>query len=432
MQTVSFAGDSYNIPTVRGDRPWSGLSDFVIAAASKAINTAGGNFTLLADINFGATFGLVSTYYKSRSANIATAGHLRLANADSIQWRNAANGANLSLALSTNTLQFNGSSLLLAGLGSIVNADINASAAIAFSKMAALTADRALVSTGGVVTVATTTATEIGYVNGVTSAIQTQIDAKAADNAVVKLTGDQTIAGNKTFSDPIVQNDTSNQIVLGVTNTTTISATAPAASRVVTIPDPGAAASFVMTEGTQTVNGAKTLSDLRGTLGANLAAGGFKLTGLGAGSAAGESIRFEQLKVLQYVIATSTTDFSTTSNSFQTSNLSASITPSSASNKVLVIYSGGLQSDSINNVQTFVTVARGGSNLLGTQGHGAMVSRVAATWQTVVSGAYVDAPASTSALTYAVQIRNGDGTTTIHFGQSASTTQFIILAELAG
>lgn len=44
-----------------------------------------------------------------------------------------------------------------------------------------LTVSRAVVSDGsGKVAVATTTATEIGYVNGVTSAIQTQIDGKAA------------------------------------------------------------------------------------------------------------------------------------------------------------------------------------------------------------------------------------------------------------
>lgn len=64
---------------------------------------------------------------------------------------------------------------------SIVNADIAAAAAIDWSKMANLTTGRALVSDGnGDVSVATTTATEIGYVNGVTSAIQTQLDAKIA------------------------------------------------------------------------------------------------------------------------------------------------------------------------------------------------------------------------------------------------------------
>lgn len=68
----------------------------------------------------------------------------------------------------------------LALTGNIVNADIGASAAIAYSKLAALTASRALVSDGsGFVAAATTTATEIGYVNGVTSSIQTQLDGKA-------------------------------------------------------------------------------------------------------------------------------------------------------------------------------------------------------------------------------------------------------------
>lgn len=62
----------------------------------------------------------------------------------------------------------------------IENADIKAAAAIALDKLAATTVSRALVSgVSGFVTAATTTATEIGYVNGVTSAIQTQINAIA-------------------------------------------------------------------------------------------------------------------------------------------------------------------------------------------------------------------------------------------------------------
>ena len=61
----------------------------------------------------------------------------------------------------------------------IVNADIKSSAAIAFSKMADLTASRALVSdSSGDVSVSAVTSTEIGYLDGVSSAIQTQIDNK--------------------------------------------------------------------------------------------------------------------------------------------------------------------------------------------------------------------------------------------------------------
>lgn len=65
--------------------------------------------------------------------------------------------------------------------GVIVNTDINASAAIALTKLAATTASKALVSDGsGFITTSATSATEIGYVTGVTSAIQTQLNAKQA------------------------------------------------------------------------------------------------------------------------------------------------------------------------------------------------------------------------------------------------------------
>jgi hypothetical protein len=53
---------------------------------------------------------------------------------------------------------------------------------------------------------------------------------------------------------------TTNQLILGTTLTTTLSFTAPAVSRVYTIPDSGASSSFVLTDGTQTIGGAKTFS----------------------------------------------------------------------------------------------------------------------------------------------------------------------------
>jgi hypothetical protein len=81
--------------------------------------------------------------------------------------------------------------------GSIVNADVNASAAIAYSKMAALTASRAAATDGsGIVTVSATTSAELAFVSGVTSAIQTQINGKqATGNYITALTGDVTATG---------------------------------------------------------------------------------------------------------------------------------------------------------------------------------------------------------------------------------------------
>jgi hypothetical protein len=46
----------------------------------------------------------------------------------------------------------------------------------------------------------TVTATELGYLVGATSSIQDQIGTKANDSVVVKLTGDQSISGKKTFT----------------------------------------------------------------------------------------------------------------------------------------------------------------------------------------------------------------------------------------
>ena len=111
-----------------------------------------------------------------------------LADADLIIVDDGAGGTNRKAALSRVATYIEGgisgditisSGTAAIGSGVIVNADINSSAAIAFSKMADLTASRALVSDGnGDVSVSAVTSTEIGYLDGVTSAIQTQLDTK--------------------------------------------------------------------------------------------------------------------------------------------------------------------------------------------------------------------------------------------------------------
>lgn len=79
----------------------------------------------------------------------------------------------------------------------IVDNDINASAAIALSKLASLTASRALESNGsGVISASSVTSTELGYVSGVTSAIQTQLNAKL-NLAGGTMSGDIAMGGNK-------------------------------------------------------------------------------------------------------------------------------------------------------------------------------------------------------------------------------------------
>lgn len=217
--TVTFNGTSYTIPAT-GDENWSdNLSLYLIAIASGSLQKTGGTFTLTAEADFGATYGLKSNYFKSRATNPSSTGILRLGNNEGIGFRNAANNADLVLkANASDLLEYNGSTLINSGsltdlitntmvnssaaiaysklnlATSIVNGDISGSAAIAYSKLAALTTTRALVSDGsGKIAVASTTAAEIEYVNGVTSAIQTQLDGKIA-KTLTSTTGDMIYA----------------------------------------------------------------------------------------------------------------------------------------------------------------------------------------------------------------------------------------------
>ena len=284
--TITFNGVSYSIPAV-GDDGWgSDLSAYFIAIASGALQKTGGAFTLTAEANFGATYGLKSAYFKSQGTNPSSSGVMRLANAENISWRNQANNADLALSVnSSNNLQFNGANLLYAAAGlivnadispsaaiaysklnltgsivnadvsasaaisysklnlatsilnadinaaaaiaysklnlatsivnadisgsaaiaysklnlatSVVNADIAAAAAIAYSKLAALTVSRALQtnSSTGFIEVSTVTNTELAYLSGVTSAIQTQLNARIA-NTLLTTTGDMVYASS--------------------------------------------------------------------------------------------------------------------------------------------------------------------------------------------------------------------------------------------
>jgi hypothetical protein len=74
-------------------------------------------------------------------------------------------------------LSFSSGTLSVSG---VTDSEVDAAANIAHSKMAALTASRAMTTDGsGKSTVATTTAAELDFLSGVTSAVQTQIDSKA-------------------------------------------------------------------------------------------------------------------------------------------------------------------------------------------------------------------------------------------------------------
>lgn len=118
---VTYVGNSYSIPAYNDTGYAQGagnLSSYLVALATGSLTLSGGTFSLTADANFGSNFGLIVAYLKSISSNIATAGIIRLANTDLIEWRNFANSGNDTLgADSSDQLVYTGGNLKLATAG---------------------------------------------------------------------------------------------------------------------------------------------------------------------------------------------------------------------------------------------------------------------------------------------------------------------------
>jgi hypothetical protein len=190
----------------------------------------------------------VSLYYKSRTANIATAGIVRLANADLIEWRNAANGGNLTLGVdSSDRLVYNG--VIISNAAFTAKSFLYSDAAGVIASTAAPTNGQFLIGSTGNIPV-------LGTITGTAN----QIVATLGSGTITLSTPQNiNVAATPTFASETLTAVT-NQLVLGTTNTTTITSPAPAASRVYTIPDAGTTASFMMTQAAQTVVGQQTFS----------------------------------------------------------------------------------------------------------------------------------------------------------------------------
>lgn len=146
-----------------------------------------------------------------------------------------------------------------------------------------------------------------------------------------------------------------------------------------------------------------------------------------------ESINLEAvIKVKQVQFGTLATSFSTGSGTFQDTGLTASITPSSASNKVIVIYSGLVKMESgltpsigeIKALRGASTDIEGNSNYLRFG-----IGIASTNTYDIATRVIVDSPATTSSTSYKVQIRavTVAGDNTAVFCESGSG--FLVLIE---
>lgn len=154
---------------------------------------------------------------------------------------------------------------------------------------------------------------------------------------------------------------------------------------------------------------------------ATLAMGAAKITGLANGTVATDAAAFGQLKIVQTVTVTNDTTFNTTSSTYQTTNLTLAITPTSASNRVLAIVTGDFEA-SANTTIFFLTIFRASTDLSAGPGLNTFqFGTSTGTFRVPVAMVIVDSPATTSSTTYSVKLKNLNNSSTGNFPSTAAS-----------
>jgi hypothetical protein len=133
---------------------------------------------------------------------------------------------------------------------------------------------------------------------------------------------------------------------------------------------------------------------------------------------------------LQIVQVVNTTSITTTSTSFVASSLTASITPTFSTSKILVMVFGGVHDQTTTGVYNYSTVYRNNSTNLSTSSNGMMQSSYMpnSTYTSNQSIMFLDSPATTASTTYTFYVKAGAGTA--YFNNSGVLT--LTLMEIAG
>lgn len=138
--------------------------------------------------------------------------------------------------------------------------------------------------------------------------------------------------------------------------------------------------------------------------------------------------------VVQVVSSTIVTSTSTSSTSFVTTGLSASITPASSTNKILAIHSDGGSRTSASGNAILTTLFRNGSNVISTGTSPFALSYLQSN-AGVTAGAtsfqYLDSPASSSSVTYAVYVASYNTAGTVVYNTTPFFSSLILMEVTA-
>lgn len=219
-------------------------------------------------------------------------------------------------------------------------------------------------------------------------------DCAAGSQHIADFKNNSVIKASISSDGTITTVKTTNQIVLGTTNTVTLTSPAPVASRTYTIPDQGAASKFLMS--------AVALVD-----NARVNAAGYIIG-----------------TIVQTVLVTSASSTTSSGTAYTSTTATGSITPLATTHKIKISAVGTFSDTAFSTSNSYVSIFRGSTDLDATaNGFGLTSSNAANTVdQHPCALVYLDSPATTSSTTYTIKIKsdtagkaswNGNGTTAL-------------------
>ena len=132
-------------------------------------------------------------------------------------------------------------------------------------------------------------------------------------------------------------------------------------------------------------------------------------------------------KVVQIIYASTGSEITVSNNTFTDTNLTGTITPTSASNKVLVMVTHGANQKDTNNTSMAMRLMRGATEIAKMMGDGGKTGAAGRLDFGGTSVNYLDSPATTSATTYKTQFMSQGGNASVACQTSGSLSSIILM-----
>jgi hypothetical protein len=148
----------------------------------------------------------------------------------------------------------------------------------------------------------------------------------------------------------------------------------------------------------------------------------------------GTNTNFPTGSVVQVVQGTYSTQTTTTSSTFSDTGLTASITPSSSSNKILILVSHAGCLKFSTNTTIGMKIVRNSTDIHNFGGRTGLTDGTVANEVGTMATIYLDSPATTSSTTYKTQYNSNanTGTTLLQDSTSGTVVSTITLMEIKG